>query len=71
MELAVRDVRKALQSLPDDQRRTLELYFREGYTLGEIAVELGQSKGNVRQHFCRGLEKLRKQMFPGPLKASV
>jgi len=51
------------ESLSDDQRETLRLHFFEGYTLGEIAVKLGQPHGNVRHHYYRGLERLRKQMF--------
>jgi RNA polymerase sigma-70 factor (ECF subfamily) len=48
-----------------DQRNTLNLHFFEGYTFGEIAVKLDQSLGNIRNHYYRGLDKLRKQMFPG------
>lgn len=49
--------------LSENQRRTLELFFCEGYTLDEIAAESGQSKGNVRHYYFRGLEKLRKEVF--------
>ena len=37
----------------------------EGYTLDEIAKMLGQTKGNVRHHSFRGLERLRKLIFAG------
>ena len=56
---------KVFQSLSDNQRQTLRLFFQEGYTLDEIAAELGQSRDNVRHHYFRGLEKLRKQIFGG------
>lgn len=56
-----------LHSLTDDQRDTLSLHFVEGFTFAEIAAKLGQSVGNVRNHYYRGLEKLRRQMFPGGL----
>jgi RNA polymerase sigma-70 factor (ECF subfamily) len=56
-----------LGTLTEDQRNTLSLYFFEGYTFDEIALKLGQSLGNVRNHYYRGLDKLRKQMFPGKL----
>ncbi len=56
-------LQKLFQSLSENQRRTLELFFCEGYTLDEIAAELGQSKGNIRHHYFRGLEKLRKEVF--------
>ena len=53
--------------LSESQRRTLHLFFFEGYTLEEIAAKLGQSVGNARNHYYRGLEKLRKQISAGKL----
>jgi len=54
---------KLLKSLTDDQRETLCLHFFDGYTLAEISQKSGQTLGNVRNHYYRGLDKLRKQMF--------
>jgi RNA polymerase sigma-70 factor, ECF subfamily len=54
---------KVLRSLSDDQRETLCLHFFDGYTLAEISQKSGQTLGNVRNHYYRGLDKLRKQMF--------
>jgi RNA polymerase sigma-70 factor (ECF subfamily) len=56
-----------LEGLTEDQRDTLTLHFFEGYTFNEIALKLGQSFGNIRNHYYRGLDKLRRQMFPGKL----
>jgi len=56
-----------LDALSDDQRNTLMLHFSEGYTFDEIAAKLNQSLGNIRNHYYRGLEKLRKQIFPARL----
>jgi len=56
-----------LETLTGDQRNTLSLHFVEGYTFDEIAAKLDQSLGNIRNHYYRGLDKLRKQMFPGKL----
>src|SRR6266478_8145386 len=53
-----------LETLTEDQRSTLSLHFFEGYTFDEIAVKLNQSLGNIRNHYYRGLDKLRKQIFP-------
>jgi RNA polymerase sigma-70 factor, ECF subfamily len=53
---------RAFEDLTVEQRDTLRLCFSEGYTLEEIAAELGQSYGNVRHHYYRGLEKLRKHL---------
>ena len=56
-----------LDTLTEDQRNTLSLHFYEGCTFAEIAAKLDQSLGNIRNHYYRGLEKLRKQVFPGKL----
>ena len=58
---------KVLKSLTDNQRETLCLYFFDGYTLAEISQKSGQTLGNVRNHYYRGLDKLRKQMFGNTL----
>ena len=60
---------KLYETLSSDQRETLRLYFFEGYTLAEIATRLGQPHGNVRHHYYRALEKLRKQMFGTTVRA--
>lgn len=52
-----------MAGLSDNQQQTLRLYFFEGYTLDEIAVKLGQSRENVRHHYFRGLDRLRRQIF--------
>lgn len=57
-------LRKLMAGLSDNQQKTLRLYFFEGYTLDEIASELGQTRDNIRNHYFRGLNKLRKQIFP-------
>lgn len=54
---------KLLGALSEDQRETLRLFFFEGYTLAEISSKIGQPLGNVRNHYYRALDKLRKQMF--------
>lgn len=62
-------IRGLLDALTGDQRDTLTLHFFEGYTFDEIALKLGQSFGNIRNHYYRGLDKLRKQMFPRKLSS--
>jgi RNA polymerase sigma-70 factor, ECF subfamily len=61
-------LQKALDELSENQRQTLHLFFVEGYTLGEIAIKLKQTPGNVRHHYFRGLEKLRKEIFDSQLR---
>ena len=61
---------KVLDALSEDQRETLRLHFFEGYTMAEISVKLAQPLGNVRHHYYRGLDKLRKQMFGHKVQGS-
>lgn len=49
--------------LSPEQRRTLEMHLFEGYTFHEIAERTGQTFGNVRNHYYRGLERLRSHVF--------
>ena len=60
-------LQKVFEALSDNQRQTLRLFFIEGYTLEEIAAKLGQSRGNVKHHYFRGLDRLRKEFFGGKL----
>lgn len=53
-------VREALARLNRTQKRTLEMAFFEGLTMHEIAEKTGESFANVRHHYYRGIEKLRK-----------
>lgn len=61
---------KVLASLSGDQVETLRLHFFEGYTLTEISAKLGQPLGNVRHHYYRGLDRLRRQMFGRKVRGS-
>jgi RNA polymerase sigma-70 factor (ECF subfamily) len=60
-------LQKVFETLSENQQQTLHLFFIEGYSLDEIATKLGQSRGNVKHHYFRGLERLRKQLFGGKL----
>jgi RNA polymerase sigma-70 factor (ECF subfamily) len=61
---------KVLGSLSEEQRETLRLHFFDGYSLTEISAKLAQPLGNIRHHYYRGLEKLRKQMFGRKVRGS-
>ena len=54
---------RAFEELSELQRRTLELFYFDGLELREITERLDESLGNVRHHFYRGLERLRKSAF--------
>ena len=56
-------VRRLFEALSENQRQTLQLSFFEGLTFNEIAAKLGQTRGNVKNHYFRGLDKLRKQLL--------
>jgi RNA polymerase sigma-70 factor, ECF subfamily len=53
-------LRCAFEDLTTMQRQTLELFYFEGLELREISERLREPFGNVRHHFYRGLERLRK-----------
>jgi len=59
-KLSRAQLEKAFAELPERQRKTLELFYFEGLNLDEISEKLDESLGNVRHHYYRGLEKLRK-----------
>jgi RNA polymerase sigma-70 factor, ECF subfamily len=50
----------AFEDLTPMQRQTLEMFYFEGMELREISVQLHEPFGNVRHHFYRGLERLRR-----------
>lgn len=57
------ELKKAFAELPESQRCTLELFYFEGLDLREISEKFSQPLGNIRHHFYRGLERLRKSAF--------
>ena len=63
-------LQKVMGSLSKDQQETLRLHFFEGYALSEISVKTGQPLGNVRHHYYRALDKLRKGMFGRKVRGS-
>jgi RNA polymerase sigma-70 factor (ECF subfamily) len=50
----------AFDDLTELQRETLKLYYFEDMGLREISQQLNEPLGNVRHHFYRGLERLRR-----------
>lgn len=53
-----RQLRAALQNLPQRQREVLHLAFYGGLTLEEAAHTLGITVGSVRTHYQRGKSRL-------------
>jgi RNA polymerase sigma-70 factor, ECF subfamily len=61
-------LKRAFAEIPEAQRRTLEMFYFEGLELREIAEKLNEPLGNVRHHYYRGLDRLRKSAFVGKLR---
>jgi len=60
-----RSVRGALNTLPDEQRQTIELAYFGGYTQNEIATLLEEPLGTVKGRMRLGLEKMRRKLVEG------
>jgi RNA polymerase sigma-70 factor (ECF subfamily) len=50
---------RALSSLPEDQRRVVELHYLEGLTLADIAQQIGRTRPMAVGLLFRGLKRLR------------
>lgn len=61
-----RVIEQGLATLNEKQRKTLELACFQGLLLSEIAERTKESLSNVRHHYYRGLEGLRKFLQAQP-----
>jgi RNA polymerase sigma-70 factor (ECF subfamily) len=59
-----RVIEQGLATLNEKQRKTIELACFQGLLLSEIAERIGESLPNVRHHYYRGLQALRKLLQP-------
>jgi RNA polymerase sigma-70 factor (ECF subfamily) len=57
-----RDVRKAVATLPENQRRVIELLKFEDLSVREVAARLGMTETNVKVTAHRGYRALRQQI---------
>jgi RNA polymerase sigma-70 factor (ECF subfamily) len=60
--VASRELREALEQLPVEQRRVIELAYFGGFTHTEIASMLDEPIGTVKGRMRLGLQKLRDRM---------
>jgi RNA polymerase sigma-70 factor, ECF subfamily len=60
-----RNVRDVLDTLPEDQRRAIELAYFGGFSHSQIADMLGEPVGTVKGRMRLGLDKLRRQLAEG------
>ena len=58
--LTLNRVRSAVQSLPPEQRKPLEMAFFEGLTHAEIAAKTGEPLGTIKTRIRSALMNLRK-----------
>ena len=58
-------VRGALQELPSDQSKVIQLAYFGGFSHSEIAEMLGMPLGTVKGRMRLGMEKIRMQMAEG------
>src|SRR5258708_2581589 len=58
-------VHQGLGSLNREQCRALQMAYFEGMSLQEVADRTGESFGNVRHHYYRGLSRLRSFVLHG------
>jgi RNA polymerase sigma-70 factor, ECF subfamily len=57
-----RSIRSALETLPDEQRRTIELAYFGGFSHSQIAELLNEPVGTVKGRMRLGLDKIRRQL---------
>jgi RNA polymerase sigma-70 factor (ECF subfamily) len=62
-------VRAAMDDLPPEQSRVIELAYFGGFTHTEIAEMLGEPIGTVKGRMRLGLEKLRARIEPAEVRA--
>jgi RNA polymerase sigma-70 factor (ECF subfamily) len=62
---------RLVTTLPDDQRRVIDMRFAQEKSIREIAKELGRTDGAVKQLQFRGLETLRDQLAASSAKKST
>ncbi len=55
-------MKEAFAGLNERQRITLQMFFFDGCSLNEISGHLNESLGNTRNHYYRGLDKLRERL---------
>lgn len=70
MALAGRQLREAMDRLPDRERTAVALYYLEGLTLAQVGEVLGVTESRVSQLRSRALQRLAEMMGASPALAA-
>ena len=62
--LALNEIMKAAETLPEAQRRVISLRFAAGLTVAETARAMGKGEGNVKVIQHKAIAKLREMLAP-------
>ena len=60
-----RSIRDALDTLPEEQRKTIELAYFGGFSHSQIAELLNEPVGTIKGRMRLGLDKMRRQLSEG------
>jgi len=64
--LALNEIMKAAETLPEAQRRVISLRFAAGLTVAETARAMGKGEGNVKVIQHKAIAKLREMLAQRP-----
>jgi RNA polymerase sigma-70 factor, ECF subfamily len=64
----IHSVRQVLETLPEEQKRVLEMSYYDGLTHVELAEQLGESLGTVKTRIRLGMQKLKQGLRLGLLQ---
>ena len=70
-DLALSDqVTRALDALPDHERKVIELAYFEGQTYVEVARTLGQPEGTVKSQIRKGMQRMRSALVEAGIEGA-